>query len=565
MRHHPTTPLRFVLPLLMALAACATPQMPPGGPPDQTPPALEAADPPDGALRVATDRIELTFSEYVDEGSFARAFSIVPDFDRPPAFDWHGRRVVIRLPEPLRPATTYILTLDTNLRDLRGVALRQPITLAFSTGDRLDRGRLAGRVLDAVRGTGVPGLDVYAYPAPGGAAPDSLPPRPAFRTQTDTEGRFHLDYLSDAPFFVIALRDRNRNRRPDPLEAFAAPPAPALVPDTLDASLERTWVLTTLDTLPPVLRQVQPRSNRRLALRFSDPVRLASTDPAGWLVVDSVAGAPRPVRAVYQVPEDPLRVFVLTDPLAPVPHRLHVHAVVDSSGNAVREGTARFVPPATPDTVALRFRAFVPDSAAADPYVLAPGERPGVRFNQPVDSTRMARLVAVRDTAGQALAYRTTTPDGVTYRLTLDPWPGVPFEVRVDARPLGADTVYVRRFRRMTPDETGALGGYVAGDDTTGTLVVELFEAGGKTPLRTAVPDTSGLFLFRDLPGGRRYRVRAFADRDGNGRWDGGRLRPYRPAEPAAWSDVLPAVRPRWETIVDDTLRVRHPAAPLPR
>jgi hypothetical protein len=32
---------------------------------------------------------------------------------------------------------------------------------------------------------------------------------------------------------------------------------------------------------------------------------------------------------------------------------------------------------------------------------------------------------------------------------------------------------------------------------------------------------------------------------------------PYRPAEPFAWSDPFPDVRPRWNQTEPDTLRVR--------
>ncbi|QXD14224.1 Ig-like domain-containing protein [Rhodocaloribacter litoris] len=558
--------------LLLAPAGCATPVPPSGGPPDQTPPAVVAANPPAGAVNVTADRIEITFSEHVDEASFARAFSLTPDFDRPPDLAWHGRRVEIRFPEPLRANTTYVLTIDNSLRDLRGVALRAPITLAFSTGPRINRGQLTGRVLAACRDEGVPGLDVYAYPAPGGVAPAPLPDRPAYRTQTDSEGRFRFEYLSTEPLFVVALADRNRNRRPDPSEPFAVPPAPALIPDTSDAGTgPAVWRLATLDTIPPVPRLIRPRSNRRLAVLFSEPVRLAHAgrvtqpDTAGWIVRDSVAAARRAVRAVYQVPEDPLQVIVLTDPLAPGPHTLYTGAVVDTSGNPARKSPLRFVPSTSPDTVTLRFRGFVPDTADADPdgaVPFPPGHSPAIRFNQPVDSARFHTLVTLEDTAGRPLAFTRTTRDGVTYHLHPAAWPPEGAEVRVDVRPLGADTVFSRRFRPLQPDELGELSGHVT-PDTTAPLVVELHEAGGTSactqtePAGTTRPDRTGYFIFRELPGDRTYRFRAFLDRNGNGRWDGGRIHPYLPAEPVTWSDVLPPVRPRWETVAGDTLRVR--------
>ena len=44
--------------------------------------------------------------------------------------------------------------------------------------------------------------------------------------------------------------------------------------------------------------------------------------------------------------------------------------------------------------------------------------------------------------------------------------------------------------------------------------------------------------------------LRAFVDRDGDGAWDGGQLRPYAAPEPLV---VLPSatVRARWDTEID--------------
>jgi hypothetical protein len=124
--------LPFLLCLLLAVG-CATPIPPSGGPEDTTPPRLEAAEPAADAVNVRADRLVLTFSEDVDEGSVVRAFGIAPGWETPPDVRVRGRRVEVTFPDSLRANTTYVVTLDTNLRDLRNVALPQPITLAFAT------------------------------------------------------------------------------------------------------------------------------------------------------------------------------------------------------------------------------------------------------------------------------------------------------------------------------------------------------------------------------------------------------------------------------------------------
>lgn len=560
-------PFSFLLSLFLLYAGCADPRPPTGGPRDQIPPALEATTPEPGAVNVAASSIRLVFSEYVDQASFARALSITPAPEGQLRFNWSKRRVEVRFPDALRENTTYVLTLDTNLRDAHGVVLKKPITFAFSTGPVINQGRIAGRVLDARQGAGVAGYDVLAYAVPDAAAPDSLPENPDYRTQTDENGQFLFEYLSEQPYFVIAVQDRNRNRRPDATEAFAVPPRPTISadPDTTAAGDPPRWLVTRHDTLAPALERVRPQSSRRLQLRFSEAIQLTSLAPDGWLLEDSLTARPVAVQAVYLYTDDPRQVYLLTDSLAAAPYGLRPSAaVIDSSGNGVLPDTVRFTPSALPDTLHLRFLGFAPDEAAAPadgPRVLPPAALPGVRFNQPVTAGRLAEIVAAQDSSGQTLSFEATTPDGATYRLRLSPLlqPGRTVEIRVDGRLLsGADTVYTRVFQRISERALGSLSGLVAAEDTSGAIVVELYATGSAAaprPLATTPPDATGAFSFPDLPEGA-YEFRAFVDRNGNGRWDGGQILPFQTAEPVAWTTETLTARPRWDSALKDTLRI---------
>ena len=209
--------LTLVLGLLAAgMASCAVPQAPSGGPPDDTPPIVEQATPEAGTTNFTGDAVELQFTRYLNQNSLAQALTISPPMDGRPEISWSGRRVRITFPEDLQPNTTYILTLDTNLSTYRNVNLPEPLVLAFATGDRINRGALSGRVVDARANAPAEAVDVFAYPAPDGVPPDTLPERPVYRTQTSTEGTFSFSFMQEQPYFVVAVDDRNRNRRPDP-------------------------------------------------------------------------------------------------------------------------------------------------------------------------------------------------------------------------------------------------------------------------------------------------------------------------------------------------------------
>ncbi|MEL6616706.1 MAG: Ig-like domain-containing protein, partial [Bacteroidota bacterium] len=153
------------LPLLFCalLASCATPTAPSGGPDDTTPPALVSTSPEAGAVRVASGDVVLTFSERLDPAGI-RAVQVTPESETPPEVEIRGREIRITL-DSLREATTYVVTVSTDLRDARRVPLRQPITFAFATGDVLDQGRIPGRVRTPETGAAASGVAIWAYAA----------------------------------------------------------------------------------------------------------------------------------------------------------------------------------------------------------------------------------------------------------------------------------------------------------------------------------------------------------------------------------------------------------------
>src|SRR5258707_1491487 len=104
--------------LLSTSFFCAGQIAPSGGPPDTTPPEIVMTDPVPGSLNVRTGRIVLGFSKYVDHGSVQGSLFISPSVGDL-AVDWGGKEVELRFSDSLRPNTTYILTVCTDLTDTR--------------------------------------------------------------------------------------------------------------------------------------------------------------------------------------------------------------------------------------------------------------------------------------------------------------------------------------------------------------------------------------------------------------------------------------------------------------
>jgi len=539
----------------LLLASCANPLPPSGGPPDRTPPAIVDVSPAPGEVNVFPEAVYIRFSEYVDLTSFNRAFSFTPEFERRPEIKWRGRSVRISFPEPLRENTTYIVTIGTELRDVRGVALTEPITIAFSTGNEINQGRIAGRVVGARQSEGVQGIDVYAYALPDSLPPDRLPERPDYRTQTDAEGNFELAYLNPQFYYVIALQDRNRNRVPDVGEAFAVPPEFAVFADTVPSGSSNRWIVAQLDTVPPVPGNHRSLSSKRIELRFSEPVRLEEDALAQWSLRDSLTGSPADIRTLYIRPELPDRLYLLTDSLSPNRYVVSMSGVVDTSGNALTTSTASVTVQAARDTSTLRFVGFLPRSAPGSVSLL-PGRNPGVRFSIPVDESQLRERIGVEGLAGEP-AIVVDERTGIDYYVAVDSLPEPVDSIRVNVSIPGADTVHTQVFRWYTPDELGELSGVIATPDEEGEVVVELYAGGaaGTEDVFRTIADSTGRFVFTGLAEGQ-YSLRAFVDRNRDRRWSGGRIFPYEPAEPLQWGSDSLRVRPRWETAIEDTLRI---------
>ena len=463
--------------LAVAVSGCANPQAPSGGPRDETPPRVIRSVPAQGDINVDARSIRIEFSEYVERASLVRALSVTPAFDQQVDVDWNGRAVELTFPRALREETTYIVTLDSELTDTRGVELDEPIQIAFSTGPRINRGRIAGTVVDPETGEPQPQVDIYAYPAPEGEPPDLLPDRPAYRTQTSEDGTFSLEYLREQPYYVVALSDANRNRQADVLEPFAAPPRPVLPGGADSEPISIPWMLARLDTIPPTLQRVQPRSNRRVTLRFSEPVQPSLT-AADYTIQDSVRGMARPVADVFTTEWPSTEVTLrTTEPMLEGRHQLSIadSVVVDSLGAPIADTTLGFDATTRTDTSTTRFSTFLPADAGTDStgaVPLLPGIAPGVALSQPADSSAFGSTIAARDTLGAPRTLTATTRNGTSYAFAFAPplAAGDFVEITVDASLVSStDSTQAQTFRRVTGRALGEFEGQAIVVDTTVT------------------------------------------------------------------------------------------------
>ena len=561
MKGYKPLPSRYSVGMLTGIAlllqSCAVPVPPTGGPADTTPPTLTASEPVSGSVRVDTDHLVFQFSEPIDGTSFLPAFSITPEMSGPVEVGGSSRRVVVRLPEKLRAETTYRVVLDVTLRDQRRVPLGAPITLAFSTGAEMDSSRLGGRMVHAHDGSAAAGVDVLAF-----ASSDSttLSERPLFRTQTDREGHFLLEYLPSQSFFVVGLGDTNGNRQIDDGEKIAVPPLEWVQADTTGAVVQTPWILTDIDRSSPRVERIRAVTEDELEIRFSERLRLFLDDnmPSDHVLsLTNEGGKDLPVRALWFSEDQPRRILALAEGLTPGSWNLSGSlAVSDSSGNSVGAFQEAFdIPEGLPASELVDVLRWTPDSldtpggGTETVRTVWPMENPGVRLTRPFDDL----AISFSDTSGAPLPWTAVQEDATwhTWRPSEDY--GAPYIVT--ARLPDQDSTYSLRLQSASPRQMGALGVYVnpgPHGDATIKAYLQGQDIGGRPVASARLQED--VILFERLPTGLKGRAVVFVDQDMDDRWSPGSLVPYVPPEAVRWHVFNERVRARWDTMASDTL-----------
>jgi hypothetical protein len=257
---------RLIAALLLALA-CASPGMPPGGPPDVAAPKIVSITPDSGSVGVKPKEVLFRFDEVVAEKPVSATtlgdlFLISPRNGVPSA-SWHRDAISVKPDRGWRANTPYTVIMLPGLADIRGNVRNTGATTFFSTGPTIPRTHISGQIFDWVAGTPAAGALVESF-----VQTDTLHPYVAL---VDTSGAFSLEHLPPARYTVRAYLDRNKNLGIDPSEPWDS------VSVNLADSARIELLLFVHDTAPPRLREIAAVDTVTLRLTFDKPLDPAQT------------------------------------------------------------------------------------------------------------------------------------------------------------------------------------------------------------------------------------------------------------------------------------------------
>ncbi len=539
----------------MLLPACAGQILPGGGPVDTEPPLIIRTFPDSNAVRVQTSSVELEFSEYVDRRTVEESIFFSPYVGRL-EFDWSGKEVTVRFPDALRRNTTYVVTVGTDVRDIRAQnRMARGYTLAFSTGDSIDRGEIRGRVF----GERPEGVMIFAYQL-ANINPDTLNPvsvRPDYIMQTGTAGEFVLSNITFGPYRLMAVRDEYRNlvydREIDQYGLWTGD----LSVDAGRPVMENVWFrLSKEDTTKPFVSGAKAVDQFHAEVRFSEAIDSTSFQRAVFDLADTLTLTPVRLGAAYQNMGDPALAGLETlDPLdSTATYRLTVRGAVDRAGNRLDtlHATQSFPGSSLPDTA----RPMVTVRGVTDSSRGHGTDMPfAIVFSKPVGLSSATGGIVMRDSSSRAVP--STLIPRTPAELFLVPaqplksfaWYSIRVvldSVRDSRGRCYRDSVVVIHLQSQDHRTTGMIQGRIVDPAGAGAVVL-IVNSVDLTPPRSVVfrSPEPGAFSIERLPEGR-YTIQSYRDQDRDGVFSPGQPFPFMPSERFAVFPDTVKVRARW-------------------
>lgn len=232
--------------LLPSIIGCANQGSgPDGGPYDENPPRIIGMTPPEKVADGKRTKFSLIFDELIKVDKPSEKITVSPPQIETPEIKVSGRRITVQLLDTLIPNTTYTVDFSDAITDNNeGNPLGQ-YTYIFSTGAVTDTMQMSGRVLNAEDLEPIKGVLVGLYESDADSAAFTTMPFQRV-ARTDASGKFSIKGVSPLKSYrIYALQDADNDFKfssPAELLAFYTD---TLTPSSFpDVRYDTLWVDT---------------------------------------------------------------------------------------------------------------------------------------------------------------------------------------------------------------------------------------------------------------------------------------------------------------------------------
>ncbi|MCF8306904.1 MAG: Ig-like domain-containing protein [Ignavibacteriales bacterium] len=530
------------------IQGCAHQLPPGGGEVDKIPPEIIVTYPENGATFFSEDYISLEFSEYVDKRSVKESVFISPEIDGELEYDWSGTTLTISFPGRLSDSTTYTVSIGTDVIDLNNKnRMAESYSLVFSTGSRIDKGQISGRVFTAKPS----GYLVGAYRI----LSDSLDPRikkPDYLSQSGKDGQFLLKGISPGKYRVFAFLDDFKDKFYDPeQDSYAAPftDIALSITDTLFSDL--IFIPQREDTTAPSVVSITMTDRHHFLVEANEFLDSSKLNTSMFIIYDSLSNKRIVPDKLFKGNARAKSFFLTSSDTAKPEGDLFIisKGLCDLSGNLSADEKTPVTYNEKPDTTGLKilkfegmskqniipfrepvFNLFFNDAPDVFPredffkFVSASGKIIQTEFN-------------MLDDASLELKVLDKLEQRKNYSLSFDP------SLLSDLAGNFGDSLLTYNFITDSEIDYSGLSGAVR-TDVAGKYILKLQYLDEKNKEISTNTET-GQFEFRQLKPGN-YFLWAFYDRDNNGQFNYGKVFPFEASEKIVIFPDTIKVRARW-------------------
>jgi hypothetical protein len=530
---------------------CASRGRPGGGPVDKIAPVIIGTEPrPDSTGLVKLDKIEIFFSERMNESSVQNSIFISPPLEY--ETDWSGGdELILELKDTLYSDRTYVITIGSGAMDMQKNRMADSYQFAFSTGEELNRGEIYGRVFDI---TDKDIFYVYGYQI---LDPDSLNPttvKADFLSQPGPGGQFWLKYLPDGDYRIFVIEDQNKNLLLDlALERIGIPVRDVFVDTSNSPVGPLNFRITRIDTSSPEITGARALDNRTVLLRMNEIVKMLHLD--GVSIKDTLNEETLPILNLSRNKDEPKQFYLYTALQdSGKGYRVFVPELEDTSGNnQAKLQISDFTGSSLMDTTRFEVKRVEPADSLQNAKL---SSNIGLTFSIPVDTSGLSEgfICFNKDSS---LVEGLWTWNNLTQGQFIQEGgfkPGEQYSFSINSDYFKtlwgdslADSIYSRIFFTLSEDEFGFVSGiYRSTIPENSNIHIHLIPVDrNKTTYQTIIGEQTAFQFERVLEG--RYKLGGYIDLDNNGKFSAGNLYPFTYSEPYIITDDTLRVRKRWE------------------
>jgi uncharacterized protein (DUF2141 family) len=297
--------------------------------------------------------------------SVESALFLTPQLTTAPTLHWHGEEMTITLSTKLQPMRTYTVTVGSGARDLHANIMTTSYTFAFTTGHRIDNGKITGYV--SMDNRPAAGSLVWVYDLNRLSTPNPSQDTPDYRTQTGSRGEYLLTSLTWSSYRPFAIHDRNGDGQYTPeTDPIAVPSHDALLREMRDQLTMNDLVMVVRDTTGERVRPsaiadtLSPEPSEKMLGTISGTIQIQNRD-------DPSGEAPLCYLSATSTEETDKHAYSVSHPLGSYEWKLpsgryRLSAFLDKNQNTIYD-TGRpfpFIPSepfrSLPDTILVRAR-----------------------------------------------------------------------------------------------------------------------------------------------------------------------------------------------------------------